>query len=155
MEEEDSMRRAKANVAPLLWKAYTMCGEVEYSTPEMLLCIGHGKLTSHSIFEVFLFVLLFKASAGLVKIMYFCKFFFFFFDYLFYLSLYVRVVANHLDMSVDNWALGCLMHELLTGRTPFSGSPIHSKLEIHEKILSTLEGGMRTARRETSVDVRK
>lgn len=42
LHEEDVMRRARANVAPLLFKSYTMCGELEYSAPEMLLGTGHG-----------------------------------------------------------------------------------------------------------------
>jgi len=110
IEEEEKLKHAKANAPPLLWKAYTMCGEVPYSAPEMLLCIGH-------------------------------------------------------DFAVDHWALGCIIHELLTGRTPFADHPTDKSsastsssdnpLDIHERILSILPGSMRVAGREEAVDIKR
>jgi len=64
-----------------LSRTFTLCGEVEYSAPEMLLGIGH-------------------------------------------------------DKSVDLWALGCLIHELLTGRTPFAD---HSGDNQHTNSSSTFD----------------
>lgn len=126
------MRRAKSNVAPLLWKAYTLCGELEYSAPEVLLCTGHGLL-------IYLHFHIICVQCCI----------------LIYLCIYM-ILCWIKDFSVDHWALGCLIHELLTGRTPFAGtSTLHSKLELHEKILSTLSGGMKTGRREVAVDVQR
>ena len=65
--EQATLKQAHAAAPPLLSRTFTLCGEVEYSAPEMLLGIGH-------------------------------------------------------DKAVDLWALGCLIHELLTGRTPFADS---------------------------------